>query len=132
MLRLGETRDEVRVVADQRGCPTYARDIAIGLARIAQNLLDRAEDMELRGIFHLAGTGETNWAEFASAIFQSPELVGKRTPRITPITTAEYPTPARRPLNSRLDCCKLARIHGLRLPHWRESLKECLRLLKKE
>jgi dTDP-4-dehydrorhamnose reductase len=128
MLTLAQTRNEIRVVADQRGCPTYARDIAVGVVGIAKNLLDRPEDQELRGIFHLAGTGETNWAKFASAIFESTKVTGKR-PRITAITTAEYPTPARRPGNSRLDCSKLERVHAVRLPPWRDSLEECLGLL---
>ena len=133
MLHLGKTRNEIRVVADQRGCPTYARDIAVGLAQIAQNLLQRPEDKKLRGIFHLAGTGDTNWAEFAAAIFSSTHVkLGKTPPTITPITTAEYPTPARRPLNSRLDCSKLARVYGIQLPPWRESLEDCLQLLENE
>jgi dTDP-4-dehydrorhamnose reductase len=132
MLHLGETRNEIRVVADQRGCPTYAHDIAVGLGHIAQNLLSRPEENRLRGIFHLAGTGETNWAEFASAIFEWLRRQGKRAPVVIPITTAEYPTPARRPTNSRLDCSKLARVHGVRLPPWRESVEDCLRLIKGE
>jgi dTDP-4-dehydrorhamnose reductase len=132
MLNLAQTRDELRIVADQCGCPTYAHDIAVGMVSIARNLLERPKDKELRGIFHLAGTGATNWAEFASAIFEPNRAMGKKAPKITPITTADYPTPARRPANSRLDCSKLARVHGVRLPSWRESLKDCLRLLKEE
>jgi dTDP-4-dehydrorhamnose reductase len=130
MLAFAEKRNELRVVADQYGCPTYAPDIAVVLLRIARNLLDRPNDNGVRGIFHLAGIGETNWAEFASAIFERLRRQGKKTPAVVPITTAEYPTLARRPANSRLDCTKLARVHGVRLPPWRESLEECLRLLK--
>lgn len=76
----------------------------------ARNLLDRPRDEQLRGIFHMTCTRETNWAEFALAIFESLRLLGRRVPKIRPITTAEYPTPARRPSNSRLDCTKLARL----------------------
>jgi dTDP-4-dehydrorhamnose reductase len=126
MLALAEDRDEIRVVADQHGCPTYAHDIAVGIVAIARNLLDRPRDEQLRGIFHMTCTRETNWAEFASAIFEFLRLLGRRVPKIRPITTAEYPTPARRPSNSRLDCTKLARLHGIRLPSWRTSLRACL------
>jgi dTDP-4-dehydrorhamnose reductase len=132
MLSLAGARDEIRVVADQFGCPTYAPDIAIAVVTLARNLVNQPENNELRGIFHLCGTGETNWAGFASAIFESLRAQGKKAPVVVPITTAEYPTPAHRPANSRLDCGKLARFHGVRLPPWRESLEECLRLLTKE
>src|SRR5260221_5126048 len=126
MLTLAQNRDEIRVVADQDGCPTYAHDVAVAIVAIARNLLDRADDEQLRGIFHLECAGEPNWAEFASAIFESLSVLGKPIPTVKPITTAEYPTPARRPANSRLDCSKLARLHGIRLPPWRASLRECL------
>jgi dTDP-4-dehydrorhamnose reductase len=132
MLALAQNRDEIRIVADQQGCPTCAHDIAVAIVAIAQNLLDRPRDQHLRGIFHLACTGDTTWAEFASAIFDWLRLHGKKAPAVKSITTAEYPTPARRPANSRLDCGKLAKIHGVRLPPWRTSLDHCLRILEKE
>lgn len=126
MLALARSRPEISVVADQLGCPTYARDIAVALVAIARNLLDRPQDDQLRGLFHLAGTGETNWAEFAAAIFELLSLLGRPVPALKPITTAEYPTPARRPANSRLDCSKLARIYGVQVPPWQTSLKDCV------
>jgi len=129
MLTLAQNRDEVSVVADQYGCPTYAHDIAVGIVAIGRNLLDRPQYEQLRGIFHVACAGETTWAGFASAIFESLRLLGKRIPKVTPITTAEYPTPARRPANSRLDCSKLERFHNIRLPSWRTSLVACLERL---
>jgi dTDP-4-dehydrorhamnose reductase len=129
MLTLAQNRDEVSVVADQYGCPTYAHDIAVGIVAIGRNLLDRPQYEQLRGIFHVACAGETTWAGFASAIFESLRLLGKRIPKVTPITTAEYPTPARRPANSRLDCSKLERLHNIRLPSWRTSLVACLERL---
>jgi dTDP-4-dehydrorhamnose reductase len=132
MLTLAQNRDEVRVVADQYGCPTYAHDIAVGIVAIGRNLLDRPQQEQLRGIFHLACAGETSWAGFASAIFESLRLLGKRVPKVTPITSAEYPTPARRPTNSRLDCSKLARVHNITLPSWRASLTVCLERLTNE
>ena len=131
MLALAEMREEVRVVADQRGCPTYAPDIADAIIRIAHNLLKDRSDPRLRGIFHLAGVGETTWAGFAETIFEYMAGMGLRRPILTPITSAEYPTRARRPANSRLNCAKLARIHGIELPHWQDSLATCLERLTK-
>jgi len=120
MFRLAESRDEINVVADQFGCPTSANDIAAAIVTIARKLAqDPAAD--LRGVFHLAGTGETNWAQFAKQIFAfSAENGGKRM-IINEITTAQYPTPAQRPANSRLDCSKLEEIYGIMLPEWQTS-----------
>ncbi|MBV8226828.1 MAG: dTDP-4-dehydrorhamnose reductase [Verrucomicrobia bacterium] len=132
MLKLAESRPEVRVVADQHGCPTYAPDIAAAIFRIARNVLAEPLNQSLRGIFHLAGRGETSWAGFAAEIFAILAAKGIRAPTLTPITSAEYPTPARRPANSRLNCYKLARIHGVDLPSWRESLGICLGRLTSE
>jgi len=129
MLALAETRDEVRVVDDQVGSPTYAPDIAVAVIGIAHNLLEKRSDPRLRGVFHLAGSEEISWAGFASAIFTFLAAKGLRTPVLTPIASAEYPTAARRPGNSRLDCAKLARVHGIKLPSWRDSLGICLERL---
>jgi dTDP-4-dehydrorhamnose reductase len=129
MLALADTREEVRVVSDQHGCPTYAPDIADAIIRIAHNLLKDRSDPRMRGIFHLAGTGETTWAGLAEAIFEYLAGKGRRRPILTPITSAEYPTPARRPANSRLNCAKLASIHGIKLPPWQDSLATCLKRL---
>jgi dTDP-4-dehydrorhamnose reductase len=115
MLALAQSRDEVRVVADQHGCPTYAPDIAVAVIGIARNVLRNPSDPLLWGTFHLAGSGETSWAGFASAIFAFLAAKGLRRPTLIPIASAEYPTPARRPANSRLNCAKLARVHGIEL-----------------
>lgn len=128
MLRLGETREELNVVADQHGCPTYAPEIARALLAITQQVVvDR--DPTLRGTFHLTGQGETTWAEFASAIFKGAFERGRKRVRINPITTAEYPTLASRPANSRLNGDKLDAIYGLRLDPWDVSLDDCLNKL---
>ena len=119
MLRLAESRDEVRVVADQQGCPTSALDIADAILALAPRLADRQAP---RGVFHLVGSGEANWACFAEAIFAASAAQGGPSARVVPITTAEYPTPARRPANSRLATDKLRAAYGLALPHWRDSL----------
>lgn len=131
MLRLAETRDEVGVVADQAGCPTSALDIADAIFTVARNLTGRPEDASLRGVFHMSATGEAVWADVAEAIFAECERQGGKPVKVKRIATADYPTPARRPANSRLDCGKLALVHGARLPEWQSSLRPCVaRLLK--
>lgn len=120
MLRLAKTRDQINVVADQHGCPTFARD----LAAAALNIADRPETF---GVFHCAGEGETTWAGFAEEVFRLSAALGGPSAAVRPITTAEFPTRAKRPQNSRLECSKLDRHYGVRLPHWRNSLAECVR-----
>jgi dTDP-4-dehydrorhamnose reductase len=122
MLRLGETRSEVKVVADQIGSPTSALDIADAIFEIARQLMYEATPQKY-GVFHMTGAGEATWAEFAEAIFAEAQALGRPAVKVIPITTAEYPTPARRPANSRLDGARLARDYGISLPQWRESLR---------
>jgi dTDP-4-dehydrorhamnose reductase len=129
MLRLARERDEIAVVADQHGSPTSAFDMADGILAVARNLLARRDDAHMRGIFHMAGSGSADWAGFASEIFRQSARHGGPAARVRPITTADYPTPARRPANSRLDCTKLASVHGVILPDWRASLEPCVRRL---
>jgi dTDP-4-dehydrorhamnose reductase len=126
MLRLGETRDEVSVVADQQGTPTSALDIADALIAIARKRLAEPNNPALSGVFHMTGGGEANWADFAEEIFAAAELHGRKPVRVKRIGTADYPTPARRPANSRLDNAKLAKIYGVALPDWRLSARACV------
>jgi dTDP-4-dehydrorhamnose reductase len=126
MLRLAETREAIGLVADQHGGPTSAHDIAGACVRIALNLLTQPNEAALRGVFHLAPQGEAAWADFAEAIFTGAEARGARGARVKRIGASDYPTPAKRPANSRLDASKLAGAHGVRLPHWRQSLDRCL------
>jgi dTDP-4-dehydrorhamnose reductase len=121
MLRLAESRDELGVVADQIGNPTSALDIADGIFAVAAQLI-ASPDPALRGLFHMAGTGETSWAGLAEAVFAGSAARGGPAARVKAIATADYPTPAARPANSRLDCTKIARLHGVRLPAWQDSL----------
>lgn len=114
MLRLSETRDELRVVADQVGGPTPAAAIADALVALAATL---AADPARRGTYHFAGEPDVSWADFAREIFR---LAGRAT-RVEGIPTSAYPTPARRPLNSRLDCSALAAA-GLARPDWKRHL----------
>jgi dTDP-4-dehydrorhamnose reductase len=121
MLRLASHRNEVEVVADQLGNPTSALDIADGILRIAINL-HGSSDPDQRGVFHMTARGEASWAQFAEAVFASSRELGGPSAGVKHIATADYPTPAKRPHNSRLETAKLARLHGVRLPSWRSSL----------
>lgn len=128
MLRLASDRDEVGVVADQRGNPTSALDIASTVITVLENLA-KSDDPELRGLFHMAGTGEASWADFAEAIFAASAAANGPAARVRRISTSDYPTPARRPANSRLDSSRLNRIHGVQLPDWRTSTEEIVNRL---
>ncbi|MGV1820001.1 dTDP-4-dehydrorhamnose reductase [Agrobacterium sp. CG160-95] len=128
MLRLSESRDEINVVADQFGCPTSANDIAIAIVSIAKRLATDPS-AHLRGVFHMSGTGETNWAGFAKQIFAFSAENGGKSIVVNDITTAQYPTPAQRPANSRLDCSKLEEVYGIRLPEWQTSTRAVMAAL---
>lgn len=130
MLRLGSERPELRVVSDQFGCPTYTTDLARATLAVAGQLPDRRAGDEGFGLFHASGAGDTSWAGFAQAIFGIMATKGSRGPNIIPIATMDYPTPARRPANSRLDCGKLHRVFGIRQPPWFDGLSRCLDRLK--
>jgi dTDP-4-dehydrorhamnose reductase len=125
MLRLGETRDEIGVVSDQLGNPTSALDIADAVLAIGARIVADPSP-ELRGVFHMTGQGEASWADFAEAIFAQAEKHGRRPVRVNRISTADYPTPAKRPANSRLDNGKLRQIYGVVLPQWRISTADCV------
>lgn len=122
MLRLAADREEVSVVADQTGCPTSALDIADGVLDVLANLT-RSADPALTGVFHMCATGAATWADFAEAVFAASARHGGPVARVRRITTAEFPTPAQRPANSRLDCARLEQVHAVRLPHWQTSLE---------
>jgi dTDP-4-dehydrorhamnose reductase len=128
MLRLSETRDHLSVVADQTGCPTSALDVAEAILAIASRLVtDPASS--LRGTFHLTGSGEASWADFAEEIFAELHKSGGKSIRVERITTADYPTPAKRPANSRLSGDKLASIYGIRLPDWKQSMRIVMQVI---
>jgi dTDP-4-dehydrorhamnose reductase len=130
MLCLAETRDELGVVADQIGAPSYAPDIAEAVIAVARNLVDDA-DARRAGVFHMTGGGETSWAGFAREIFRLSTAQGGPSAWVREIATADYPTPAKRPANSRLNCDALARVHGARMPDWRDALQRCMTDMKK-
>lgn len=121
MLRLAAERTRVRVVHDQVGAPTCALDVADGVLRVAANLAGDAS-AGLRGVFHMAPEGACSWAEFAEAIFAESRARGGPAAAVERIGTRDYPTPAVRPADSRLDSGKIAREHRVALPHWRERV----------
>jgi dTDP-4-dehydrorhamnose reductase len=121
MLNAARKTSQLRVVADQRGCPTAAADLAHAILAIADRLADGWDD-RYGGVFHAAGTGDTTWHGLAEAVFDRAARHGLARPTVTPIATADWPTPARRPPDSRLDGWALHRVFGLRLPDWRASL----------
>ncbi len=122
MLRLGAEREELRVVADQHGSPTPAWLLADAAAQVL------GQGIAESGVRHLVAAGQTSWHGFAEAIFDEAHARGliERKPRVLPITTAEYPTPARRPAYSVLDSRHLQGEYGLTIPDWREALRTTL------
>ena len=123
MLRLGVQRESLTVVADQIGGPTPAHDIAMACLRIGEKL---TSDADLSGTYHFSGAPDISWADFARTIFQKAELACT----VTDIPTTSYPTPAARPLNSRLDCSTTLDVFGLARPDWRAGLGDILTALK--
>ncbi len=121
MLAAAQRTDTLRVVADQRGCPTSARDLALAVLAVADRIAAGWEP-SYAGVFHAAGAGDTTWHGLAGAVFDAAARHGRARPTVLPITTADWPTPARRPADSRLDCTKLGRVFGVTLPAWQGSV----------
>jgi len=130
MIRLAETNEEIRVVADQFGNPTSALDIAHSLLDIAHQVKSNPDHFP-SGIYHMTGQGETDWSALATLVQNESKRLGGPSARIVPITSAEYPTPVTRPANSRLDCTKLHSTFGVRLPDWQNSVRNCVEHLIK-
>ncbi|MFK7983052.1 MAG: dTDP-4-dehydrorhamnose reductase, partial [Saprospiraceae bacterium] len=125
MLRLGKERDKLTVVYDQIGAPAYARDIAKAMLEIIVKVENGAKNYS--GIYHFAPSGVTCWYDFARAIFELEDIDCD----VAPIPTSAYPTPAKRPHYSVLNCDKIKRTFGITIPYWKDSLKACLGILKK-
>jgi len=126
MLRLAKTLDEVSVVNDQLGCPTSADDLANVLRRVLWRL--EAESPPY-GIYHLVNSGEATWHDLAKAVFDQAQAAGYKVPVLKAIPTSGYPTPARRPVNSRLDTKKLRRDFGVSLRPWQEAVSDVVAAL---
>jgi len=125
MLRLGAERDQLGVVDDQHGSPTSAAEVARAAIAIAATLAEGRADAF--GTYHFCGAGATTWYGFARAIFAGAKERGMRVPGVvTPITTAQYPTPAKRPMNSVLSSEKIGRAFGVVARPWQDALSDCL------
>ena len=137
MLAQADEQERVRVVADQRGNPTYAPHLVDAILELARQLSarksadDRDDDPASGpwGIYHAAGTGATTWAGLAAEVFRASAALGGPAAAVEPIASADYPTRARRLPNAELDCSKLERTFGLRLPAWQDGVAECVRRL---
>lgn len=121
MLRLSEDRDELNVIVDQIGTPTYASDLADALLKMIETPVEGV----VYGVYHFSNEGVASWYDFATAIFEYK----KTRTKTNPIPTSSYPTPARRPHYSVMDKTKIREVFHLKIPHWRESLKTCLNKL---
>jgi len=126
IMRLAREREKLRIVADQFGCPTWSRMIAQATSLALKRVLDTGDLGAFNGVYHLAASGQTSWHGFAEAIVKLMPEDTRKCRVIEPITTSEYPLPAKRPAYSVLSCAKLERTFGLRLPPWEESLKQVL------
>lgn len=128
LLRLGREREVVHVVDDQYGCPTYAADLAETILRIATQFFNDGQVQW--GTYHYCGKGVTTWHGFAEEVFRlASEYEPLKVKRVEPISTAEYPTPAQRPVNSTLDCSLLVKTFGIHPQPWAESLARMLEML---
>lgn len=125
MLRLAGERKELRIVDDQVGNPTYAPHLARALLGVARSALEDTPGQRW-GIYHLAGTGAVSWCGLAREVFRVSAAKGGPSADVVPIAAADYPTTARRPANSRLDCSKVERAFGVALPDWRVGVEECV------
>lgn len=132
MLRLAQNNPVVRVVSDQFGCPTYATDIANTLLEVARQTVGQKQSFGGFGTFHMASSGDTSWAGFAQAIFAIARAENRPSAQVVGIATADYPTPATRPENSRLNCQKLHECFGLTLPHWYDGTNRCISRIRDE
>ncbi len=129
MLRLGETRAELSIVADQKGSPSYAPDLADAILNIARQRVESTAGSFGAGIYHMTGSGEATWADLAEEVFAEAARLGRAPVCVKRINSAQYPTPAKRPSNSRLDNSRLNHVFGVTLPDWRVSARICVNRL---
>jgi dTDP-4-dehydrorhamnose reductase len=126
ILRLSRTREELRIVADQHGCPTSTQDLAEAVLAIDRAL---ARGIGSPGTYHFAGDGATTWHGFATTIVEAQAQATGRRPKVSAIATADYPTPARRPANSELDSSRFASVFGYRARDWQTRARETVETL---
>jgi len=132
VLRLAAGGRPLRIVADQRGNPTYAPHLVEAILDAARQAAHRDAEWPHWGLYHAAGSGAATWRDVAEETLACSARLGGPQAPVEPIATAEYPTPAARPLNSELDCGKLAAAFGLRLPDWREGVASCVERLARD
>ena len=125
MLKLGAERDELRVVNDQIGCPTFADDLAGAVLQIVERSAKDSDGFGW-GTYHVCGDGQTSWHGFAKAIFERAAGAGLKVPKLTAIPTTDYPTPARRPASTVLDTTKIRTGVGYQPRSWAAALDEAL------
>lgn len=123
MLSLADTHDEINVVNDQRGCPTWAHDLAKAIVALMRHYGSNP----VQETFHFTNEGQITWFEFAQAIME----IGGKTCKVNPITTDQYPTKAKRPAYSVLDLSKIKAVTGMKIPYWRDSLEKCIKEINK-
>lgn len=123
ILSRAEQGEPLRVVNDQQGSPTWAHDLAVGTTQIARQILHGTDGRD--GIYHLTGSGITTWYDFACAIVELADLPTK--PTITPVPTSEFPTKAKRPAYSALNCTSTEKVFGVKLPHWRDAIERAMK-----
>lgn len=135
MLKLGAEREQLSIVSDQFGAPTYAPHLAKATLEILDSSLSRwergANNTSPSGIYHLCNSGCTSWHGFANQIFKQAHAFGiaLKVNEVKPISSTEFPTPAKRPFNSRLDCTLASKTFGVTMPGWEEGLSECMKNL---
>ena len=127
ILRLGQEKETLKIVSDQIGAPTFAGDLALATVKAYQSAIRAAKFPS--GIYHLCNEGETSWYEFANTIVSGAQNLGfkLKLKEILPIPSEEYPTPAKRPKNSRLEMTKLKNTFNITMPSWQDALKRCLK-----
>ena len=127
MLRLGQERDELNIVSDQIGSPTYATDLANAILDTMQNKAFKEAGQETQ-VYHYSSVGEISWYEFSKEIFELTDIQCS----VSPITTEQYPTPAKRPKNTLMNKDKIAETFSVNIPDWKESLNTCMTILKEQ
>jgi dTDP-4-dehydrorhamnose reductase len=123
MINAARKTGALRVVADQQGAPTAAEDLAFAILSIVERIRTKGWREDYQGVVHATNAGATSWYGFAQAIFEAAAAQGEAMPELTPIATADWPTPVRRPADSRLDCQRLKRVFGVSLPPWQEATR---------
>lgn len=126
MLAAGRKMPVLRVVADQCGTPTSACDLADAILKIIDEVMKTGWRPDYRGLFHATNAGDTSWYSFACAIFAEAAKYGYKAPEVKPIMTSDWPTPTRRPPDSRLDCSKLKKVFGISMTEWELALKDVI------